>query len=560
MNTLAAVVYWIIVVLWLSILATVFYFYVTNRRSFGTTRLLLMVLALDASRNIIENTYFGLCFGSKYGVLPAALARHLGNPHYLILPKLLNIVAGCVVLCLLLWRWLPAAIRERTDAERQAEFLHQKAITDSMTGLLNRAQFLALAHAEWERFSRYKAEFSLLIIDIDYFKAVNDRYGHQMGDQVIIMVAKLCSANKRGSDIIGRLGGEEFGMLLLETPEADAVQFAEGLRDLIAKAIVTMQDGCISMTASIGVSGSARARSVSHMFKHSDMALYEAKRTGRNRVCYFSQLEAAHERDPKITALTFCCKVMQMHVNNALPRHFVPPAQAYDAAGTVQREVAARLAARITASAARPRHILEIGCGTGFLSAHLAKLFPAAELSLTDVALRPMLESCRSRLGNAHRYVLLDGEHPEHLDKKFDLIVSSLAVQWFGNLRQGLAGLCGLLEPGGRLIFSTLGAASFVEWRRAHWALGLECGTPNYPAPENFPWPDGVTHQLQTEYLAHRYKSGRDFIRSVKTLGAREPVSGYQRLSAGNFRRLLAATDAEFAVTYHILYGEILAR
>jgi len=100
----AALIYWVIVALWLTILGTIVYFYVRNPNAFGTTRLLLAVLAVDATRNILENIYFGLYFGSVYQILPAQLATVMGHPTLLILPKVLNVAAGTVVLCLLLWR------------------------------------------------------------------------------------------------------------------------------------------------------------------------------------------------------------------------------------------------------------------------------------------------------------------------------------------------------------------------------------------------------------------------------------------------------------------------
>jgi signal transduction histidine kinase len=113
----AALIYWVIVVLWLTVLATLVVFYARNRRVFGTTRLLLAVIAIDTSRNIIENIYFGTYFGAQYGIFPAGAVGMLGNPYLLIIPKLINVVAGCVVLSLLLLRWLPSAVRERHESE-----------------------------------------------------------------------------------------------------------------------------------------------------------------------------------------------------------------------------------------------------------------------------------------------------------------------------------------------------------------------------------------------------------------------------------------------------------
>jgi len=127
MNLAAALIYWVIVALWLTILGTIIFFYVRNPHTFGTTRLLLAVLAVDAFRNILENIYFGLYFGSVYEVLPSQLAAVMGHPVLLILPKFLNVAAGSVVLCLLLWRWLPLAVTERNQAAQRASDLETLA-------------------------------------------------------------------------------------------------------------------------------------------------------------------------------------------------------------------------------------------------------------------------------------------------------------------------------------------------------------------------------------------------------------------------------------------------
>jgi len=290
MNSVAAVTYWVIVAIWLTVLSTAVYFYLTNRQAFGTTRLLLLVLTLDASRNVIENVYFGFYFGSKYGIFSGAVAQTLGNPDLLILPKLANVGAGCVVLGLLLLRWLPEAILERSEAARRSAFLYELATTDEMTGLLNRRHFMASAEMEWERWQRYQRVMSLLVLDIDHFKSVNDQHGHDVGDRVIVAVARSCQDAVRKSDIAGRLGGEEFGILLLETGPADALLFAERLREVISKEVVVSSLGNISSTVSVGVSASPSAASVAELFKQADLALYQAKESGRNRVCDFTPM------------------------------------------------------------------------------------------------------------------------------------------------------------------------------------------------------------------------------------------------------------------------------
>lgn len=117
MSLVAALVYWVIVALWLAVLTTVIISYIRNPRTFGATRLLLLVVAIDTLRNIVENLYFGVYFGAQYGLFPGELAGVLGNANLLIIPKLINVGAACVVLGLLLMRWLPAASHERTLAD-----------------------------------------------------------------------------------------------------------------------------------------------------------------------------------------------------------------------------------------------------------------------------------------------------------------------------------------------------------------------------------------------------------------------------------------------------------
>jgi malonyl-CoA O-methyltransferase len=242
-----------------------------------------------------------------------------------------------------------------------------------------------------------------------------------------------------------------------------------------------------------------------------------------------------------------------------IAKSFSSHAGAYDAAADVQWLIARRLAERIECSrpGQRPR-ILEIGCGTGFLSVRLKDAFPEAELVLTDLA-PTMLDRARARIGDGPRYLVLDGERPDGLEGPFDLIVSSLAFQWFVDLKGGLARLAAMLAPGGRLMFATLGKKTFSEWRAAHAALRLPCGTPEYPGPDDLPWPTGFGHALEEDLVSQPYADGHDFVRSLKALGAGEPAPGHRPLSPGAFRRLLASLDHGFTATYHVLYAEVIA-
>ena len=293
MNLAAALIYWVIVALWLTILGTIIFFYVRNPHTFGTTRLLLAVLAVDAFRNILENIYFGLYFGSVYQVLPSQLAAVMGHPVLLILPKFLNVAAGSVVLCLLLWRWLPLAVTERSQAEQRASDLETLAAVDFLTGVYNRRHFETLAHAELARCQRYMRPLSVMMIDIDHFKTVNDQFGHAVGDRVLKSVADLCRAAKRDSDIVARVGGEEFAIMLPETTEAATMQFAERLRRLARDCALAANGEEIPVTISVGIAGgSMRTSGIESLMRDADHALYQAKRSGRD------QIVAASHDDP----------------------------------------------------------------------------------------------------------------------------------------------------------------------------------------------------------------------------------------------------------------------
>jgi diguanylate cyclase (GGDEF)-like protein len=285
MNLAAALMYWVVVLVWLSVLGTVFAFYLRSPRIFGATRLFLAIVAVDTSRNVIENTYFGLYFGSNYGLFSASLGPILGNPVLLIVPKVINVAAGCTVLGLLLLRWLPSAIRERGASEHNADELTTLANIDGLTGLFNRRHFDFLARAEWARSRRYSRPLSVMIADIDHFKAVNDRFGHDAGDNVLKSVADVFRSTRRGSDIVARIGGEEFALLLPETNEAAALIAAERLLGHIQKCCPIIGRETVTVTVSIGIASASPSMSgIAALLKHADGALYEAKHSGRNRV------------------------------------------------------------------------------------------------------------------------------------------------------------------------------------------------------------------------------------------------------------------------------------
>jgi diguanylate cyclase (GGDEF)-like protein len=287
MKLAAALIYWVIVAVWLAVVVTVVVFYLRKGRTFGTTRMLLAVVAIDTLRNIAENIYFGLYFDAQYGFLPSSLIDLLGQPIFLIIPKILNVVAGGLVMSILLLRWLPEAVNERKILQLDADFQRKLATIDSMTGLLNRRQFFVAAEVERERSRRYRRPLSLLMIDIDAFKSINDGFGHDVGDQVIVMVANVCRGLIRGADLIARLGGEEFALLMPETGLKDAADLAERLREAVSRITVAEADGVLAPTVSIGVAESADGTPIPDLLKRADVALYDAKQAGRNRVSLF---------------------------------------------------------------------------------------------------------------------------------------------------------------------------------------------------------------------------------------------------------------------------------
>jgi len=200
------------------------------------------------------------------------------------MPKVLNVVSGCLVLMILLLRWLPEAISERRLSEERTSQLSRMAAIDGMTGLYNRCHFLLLAECEHERATRYSRPLSILLLDIDKFKSVNDKHGHDIGDRVIVEIANILRYMAREADITARIGGEEFVVLLPETSVPEAAVLAERLRAAIAATPIHTGGGELQITASIGVAGGLGNRSLGEMLKQADLALYEAKHSGRNRV------------------------------------------------------------------------------------------------------------------------------------------------------------------------------------------------------------------------------------------------------------------------------------
>ena len=164
--------------------------------------------------------------------------------------------------------------------------LERDVVHDPLTGVYNRRYLDARLAEEISRAKRYNAQFSVLLLDIDHFKKVNDVFGHLVGDEVIRRVAALVSQVTRPSDTVTRFGGEELLILAFQTDPVNAYQLAERIRITIEEDVIRASDGqTVRVTASIGVS-SFKADDISAaLIERADRALYDAKNGGRNRVC-----------------------------------------------------------------------------------------------------------------------------------------------------------------------------------------------------------------------------------------------------------------------------------
>jgi len=168
--------------------------------------------------------------------------------------------------------------------------LKQLAHTDELTGLINRRSFFASAESVLEK-ARSEAEvLSLLVIDADYFKQLNDTYGHATGDAALQFITDHLNANVRNTDLVCRLGGEEFAILLPGLEESEAATLGERILQKIASRPMFWDDKIIEMSVSCGVADTRIGYQMTALFKAADDALYAAKASGRNRQIAYSRM------------------------------------------------------------------------------------------------------------------------------------------------------------------------------------------------------------------------------------------------------------------------------
>jgi diguanylate cyclase (GGDEF)-like protein len=261
---------------------------------------------------IFVSSYIG---GAAAGYLSAAITVACGwmllsEPGLLFIPApefRLQLLVGCGLLLPFVVSHLrnrsiqrlesERAMRERAEAAnrellalrvelvRHARDLERLATIDDLTGLYNRRHFLALAEDERRRHAREQQPMAVLIFDIDLFKSVNDRFGHDAGDAVIRHVADVCRGEMGASEILARIGGEEFVLLLPETTGERAAARADAIRWQLESAAFEVDGAKVRVTVSIGVAeAAAQTECIGDLMKRADQALYQAKRDGRNRV------------------------------------------------------------------------------------------------------------------------------------------------------------------------------------------------------------------------------------------------------------------------------------
>ena len=208
----------------------------------------------------------------------------------------LDLTVVFILISLVIYFLIKTLTKEIAERKRTQDELQKLAITDPLSGLFNRRHFFEIAEKEFSESVRYDRPLSLIILDLDLFKEINDTYGHHAGDQVLIHIGSLLHNAFREPDTLARYGGEEFVVLLPETDCASAKIVAERLRKLVEEALTQYEGHTIHLTASFGVAekGDHGEETFDQLVSKADQALYEAKRKGRNQVLCF------HEENGKL--------------------------------------------------------------------------------------------------------------------------------------------------------------------------------------------------------------------------------------------------------------------
>jgi len=269
-----------------------------NRITFGSmlygAQMLMLLQVLRTDTESRTGRAWWLLFGATTAVLPLfalrAIAAFFGIVEFATIqssvapnPVQLAVFVGLIALSMLGSMGFILMVKERADRA-----IRSLAMIDSLTGIFNRRAFMERAEKEYAIAQRNKTSLALLMIDIDFFKRINDEYGHPTGDDVLVDVARLLNSRLRKQDTLGRYGGEEFCILLPATDEAGAMAVAETLRNTVAETPLATERNSISATISIGVTVCPTSSvgcnlGFYKLLDDADAALYQAKRDGRNR-------------------------------------------------------------------------------------------------------------------------------------------------------------------------------------------------------------------------------------------------------------------------------------
>jgi diguanylate cyclase (GGDEF)-like protein len=197
------------------------------------------------------------------------------------------LAVGVALVVTLPFAWFLIDLLLRVHRDEQE--MRRLASYDSLTGLLSRHAFFDNANNYVSLARREKKSFSVLIIDLDHFKLINDRYGHPAGDAVLKLFADVVNSVARRSDIIGRLGGEEFAVVLPSTRSSEALEFAERLHHAINQAVLKFKGSAIRYSVSIGLAEFDKdsGDTIDDLLARADLALYQAKQGGRNQTATF---------------------------------------------------------------------------------------------------------------------------------------------------------------------------------------------------------------------------------------------------------------------------------
>jgi len=250
-----------------------------SKASAGLTIFGLFILALTAINDVLyANELSPLGYMANFGLIIFVLTQvYVGNRRF---TRTLHVAE-------ILSSELEQKVSDRTrELEHAYSQLEHMASSDALTGILNRHGLLPLIEQEQSQFERYATAYSILLIDLDHFKGVNDQYGHEMGDTVLVECSTAITSAIRASDCAGRWGGEEFVILLPNTTLQDAIVAAEKIRTLIEALIIKQGDLSVKFTATVGVAEINQEESFDQCLARADSLLYQGKEQGRNRVVW----------------------------------------------------------------------------------------------------------------------------------------------------------------------------------------------------------------------------------------------------------------------------------